>query len=369
MIPLVEPWIDDQCAEAVRSQVASGFLGPGDACRKFGEALTALTGTAHAITTTSGTVALSVAAVALGLKAGDEIAVPAYGVISTINAFAVMGLSPRLVDIDPVTGCMAPEALERRLRPQTKAVCFVNFSGHTGQPVVEVAEICRQRALPLIEDAACALGSSWKGRKAGSFGTIGTVSFSAPKIVTTGQGGALLTNSAELRDRAAAYVDHGDLEWRRTNLHRGIGTNLRFNDVSAALGLAQMEGLAGRLARKRASFDALREVLGEYLYSHDQDDAPLHNIVFSRDPDALVAALRAAGFSATRQYRCLTEHPVYAQLADSPFPVAAWWSRYAVYLPFGLALTPEQASRMGAAAVGSGNNLLRPGNLCEGTHE
>jgi perosamine synthetase len=370
MLPLVEPWIDDACAEAVRAQVASGFLGPGETCRKFAEALTTFTGAAHAVSTTSGTVALSVAAIALGLKPGEEIAVPAYGVISTINAFAVIGLVPRLVDIDPVSGCMDPDALRRRLRPQTKAVCFVNFSGHTGLPLVEVAALCAERGLPLIEDAACALGSSWQGRKAGSFGTIGTLSFSVPKIVTTGQGGALLTNSAELRDKAAAYIDHGDLDWRRTNLHRGIGTNLRFNDVSAALGLAQMEGIQPRLARKRAAFGALRAVLGENLYSHDRADAPLHNIVFSRQPDHLVTGLRAAGFAATRQYRCLTEHPAYAELADISFPVAELWSRHAVYLPFGLAVTAEQASIMAGAVLATGESgLICTKNLREGSHD
>jgi len=358
MIPLVEPWIDEACADAVRTQVASGFLGPGEACRKFGEALTAFTGTEYAVTTTSGTVALSVAAHALGLKPGDEIAVPAYGVISTINAFASMGLSPRLVDIDPVSGCMAPDSLRTRLRPQTKAVCFVNFSGHTGPTLVEVTRLCQERQIPLIEDAACALGSRWQDRKAGSFGTIGTLSFSVPKIVTTGQGGALLTNSTELRDKAAAYIDHGDLEWRRTNLHRGIGTNLRFNDVSAALGLVQMQDIERRLVRKREAFEALRAELGPHLYGHDQADTPLHNIVFSTRPDDLVTALRTAGFQATRQYRCLTEHPAYASLADTSFPVAQSWSRHAVYLPFGLALTPENTARMGRETVAAGSAAL-----------
>lgn len=351
MIPLVEPWIDDACAEAVRGQVASGFLGPGETCRRFAEMLAAYVGTEHCLTTTSGTMALSLAAIALGLKPGDEILVPAYGVISTINAFASIGLSPRLVDIDPATGCMDPAALRLRLRPQTKAVCFVDFSGHAAQPLVEVADICREAGVPLIEDAACALGSSWQGRRAGSFGTVSIVSFSVPKIITTGQGGALFTNSAALRDTAAAYMDHGDLDWRRTNLHRAIGTNLRFNDVGAALGLAQLQTLDARLARKRAAYTALQAALGDRLYAIPNDEAPLYNIVFAPDPDALVQEIRAAGFAASRHYRCLSENPAYAHLGDQAFPGADHWSQQAVFLPLGLALEAEDAARMGRATA------------------
>ena len=107
----------------------------------------------------------------------------------------------------------------------------MNFSGHTGAPLVEVAALCNAKGLPLIEDAACALGHRYNGKSAGSFGTVGCLSFSVPKIVTTGQGGAVVTDDKAVADRAAAFIDHGDLEWRRTNLNRGIGTNLRFNDV------------------------------------------------------------------------------------------------------------------------------------------
>src|SRR5439155_22694223 len=131
-IPLVEPWFPASYADAVRDQVLSGFIGPGRTTQDFAGALAQFVGAPRALLTVSGTVALSVAAHALGLEPGDEILVPAYGVISTINAFAAMGLSPRLVEINRATGCMEPDALRRAIGPATKAVCFVNFSGRTG---------------------------------------------------------------------------------------------------------------------------------------------------------------------------------------------------------------------------------------------
>lgn len=358
-IPLAEPWIAGDCAEAVGKQVASGFLGPGAATTTFAQRLAALAGTRHCAPTTSGTIALTVAARALDLKPGDEIIVPAYGVISTINAFASFGYAPRLVDIDPASGCIDPAALAKCITSRTKAVCFVNFSGHTGAPLVEVAALCNAKGLPLIEDAACALGHRYNGKSAGSFGTVGCLSFSVPKIVTTGQGGAVVTDDKAVADRAAAFIDHGDLEWRRTNLNRGIGTNLRFNDVLASLGLAQLDTLAERLARKRRSYLALREELEGFLFTVPGDEAPLHYIVFSNDPAALVGKLRAQEIGAALQYRFLADHPPYATLDDGDFLGARSWARTAVYLPFGLALSEDDARCVGRAVKSSGVPIKR----------
>ncbi len=353
-IPFSEPWIGPDCAQVVGKQVASGFLGPGETTATFARRIAALCGRQHCIPTTSGTIALSVAAKALGLRSGDEIIVPAYGVISTINAFASFGYAPRLVDIDVATGCIDSSALAARLTPQTKAVCFVDFSGHTGAPLAEVAAFCTARGLPLIEDAACAFGQNYEGKPAGCFGAISCLSFSVPKICTTGQGGAVLTGDKALADRALAFIDHGDLEWRRTNLNRAIGTNLRFNDVLASLGLAQLDTLPARLRRKRLAYQALREELDGCLYSVPGSEAPLHNIVFTDDPAALVSKLRAQDIGAVVQYRFLAEHPPYAKLGDAEFPGARAWGRSAVYLPFGLAMSQDDARRVGKAVRSAG---------------
>ena len=347
MIPLVEPWLDASCAEAVGQQVMTSFVGPGPACNEFAKELSAFVGSPHCILTTSGTIALSVAAKTLGLSIGDEILVPAYGVISTINAFGSIGLAPRLVDVEAGTACMDPNALERSITRSTKAVCFVNFAGHTGEGLSSIASICAARNLPLIEDAACAIGHQYRGRSAGSFGTIGTLSFSVPKTVTTGQGGALFTSSPQLADAALKFIDQGDLNWRHTNLNHEIGTNLRFNDVLAALGTAQMHSLPERLARKLAAHKILRDILGDRLWSPPGQAAPLYNIVFADEPDSLVSDLRARGILAQRHGRALYEHPAYASLGDKPFPMADHWSMHAVYLPFGLALSEQDASNIG----------------------
>jgi perosamine synthetase len=358
LIPLVEPWFPPKYADAVRDQVLSGFLGPGRACQSFSEGLARFAGAAGCVLTVSGTIALSVAAKALGLEPGDEILLPAYGVISTINAFASIGLCPKLVDIDRATACMSWGALEQAISPRTAAVCYVNFSGHTGGNLAQIAQECALRKFPLIEDAAGALGHRYEGRVAGMFGTIGTYSFSVPKVLTTGQGGALVSSDLKLLDHAAAFIDHGDLEWRKTNLNRNVGTNLRFTDIQASLGLCQLRDLDARLARRRASFAALLQALDGYLYQAAGDEAPLHNIVFAEQADELVSALRQRDIHAIRQYRTISQHPAYSMLAGS-YPNADYWTDHAVYLPFGMGLTPEDSERIAAVIRRSGVRLLR----------
>jgi perosamine synthetase len=359
-IPFVEPWLDADCADAVRAQVLSGFVGPGKACEAFARGLSERLGTPYCALTTSGTTALSVAAHACGLRPGDEVLVPAYGVISTINGFASVGLKPRLVDIDAKTGAIEPERLSRRIGPQTKAVCFVNFSGGTDATLVAISKLLSERGLPLIEDAATAIGHRYGGQAAGTFGTVSTLSFSPPKTVTTGQGGAVLTSSPQVADAALAYIDHGDLRWRETNLNRDVGTNLRFNDVLAALGNAQLANLDERLARKRRAHAALREKLGDYLFRVPGDEAPLFNVVFTKEPDRLTAALRSRNIGAVRQYRTISQHPAYAHLAENGYPNSDWWTDCAVYLPFGLAMDERDAERIGSAILETRVELLIP---------
>ncbi len=132
-IPFIEPWLDEECAEEVKRQVASGFVGPGKTTEEFSRAIESSLGVSHCVLTTSGTVALTVAAHACGLSPGDEILVPAYGVISTINGFASAGLKPRLVEIDRHTGCIDPSDLERRDYEENKGDLLRQFFGIHGR--------------------------------------------------------------------------------------------------------------------------------------------------------------------------------------------------------------------------------------------
>ncbi len=345
-IPFCQPWFDSTYADRVREQILSSQIGPGPATAEFASQFASYVGSPYCLLTTSGTVALSVASFTVGLKPGDEILVPAYGVISTINAFATFGLKPRLVDIELQTGCMSPAELKKQITSKTRAVCFVNFSGFTGQNLVEVVNICQEKNFPLIEDAACALGHRFGGKSAGTFGSIGIYSFSVPKIITTGQGGALVMQSRNYFQKARSFIDQGDSNWRKTNLIRGIGNNFRLNDILASFGLAQLQNIEKRVARKKAVYTILQKSLKDKIFQVPDTLPPLHHIVFSRKPLALIKYLNNHGIKAVRQYRTISQHPAYRYLGTSEFPNANFWTRHAVYLPFGLALETKDAERI-----------------------
>lgn len=342
-IPLVEPWIPESYAEAVKDQVLSGFLGPGPQTQAFAQGIADYVGASHGLLTVSGTVALSIAAIGVGLQPGDEILVPAYGVISTINAFASIGLKPRLVEIEKSTGCLSPMHLLEAISDKTRAVCFVNFSGYTGENIVQVKQICDEKGIPLIEDSACALGHQYKGTYSGLLGTVGIYSFSVPKVLTTGQGGIVITQDQAVFEKSAAYIDQGDLEWRKTGLNRSIGSNLRFNDVQASLGSIQLKNLSSCLKRRRETHQILKKALEGRIFTVPGDEAPLHNIVFPENPQLFIQELKNQGISSSRAYSSIPCHPAYHHLAEKTFSVSDFWMNHAVFLPFGVALDPDDA--------------------------
>jgi perosamine synthetase len=348
-IPLAEPWLPAECAEAVRRQVETTFIGPGAASATFAARIAEICGVPAAVPVATGTVALSVAAQVLGLKSGDEVVVPAYGVISVINAFASIGMVPRLAEIDRGTGCIDPDRLSGAVTPRTKAVVYVDFCGSIGPDLDRVAAFCADRGIPLIEDAAWAFGRGTGSRRGGSFGAIGTVSFSVPKIVTTGQGGAVLVHSEERRDAAIAAVDQGDVNWRRTTITYGVGSNLRLSDLAASLGIAATEQLEERRVRKRRVFGVLSSILGERLFHAADGEPAMQHIIFVERPDDVVRQMTAQNIAAARPYRPMYHHPPHANLRDREFPASDFWFDHAVYLPFGVALTEDAADRIGNA--------------------
>jgi perosamine synthetase len=348
-IPLAEPWLPAECAEAVRRQVQSTFVGPGTTTAAFGDRIADLCGVRAAVPVASGTVALSIAAHVLGLRPGDEVLVPAYGVISVINAFASVGMVPRLAEIDGTTGCIDPDLLPEAATSGTRALVYVDFCGSIGRDLGRVAAFCAERAVPLIEDAAWALGRMSSDRRGGASGAIGTTSFSVPKIVTTGQGGAVLVHSEEHQRATVAAVDQGDVDWRQTTLNRGIGSNLRLSDLAASLGIAGTADIDERLARKRKIFDVLSSILGERLFHAADGEPPMNHIIFVDRPDDIVRQLASENIAAVRQYRPMYHHPPFASLRDRDFPASEFWFDHAVYLPFGLALTEVDAERIAHA--------------------
>ncbi|MBL7712458.1 MAG: DegT/DnrJ/EryC1/StrS family aminotransferase [Chitinophagaceae bacterium] len=228
-------------------------------CRKFGVKNSQLL--------SSGTAALSTAMAALGIGAGDEVIMPAFTFVASFEAVIGVGAIPVLADIDD-TLTLDPEAVERAITPKTKAIMPVHMCGSMAQ-LDELKQLCEKHKLLLIEDACQAIGGQYKGKYLGSIGDAGTFSFDFVKIMTCGEGGAVLTNDATVAEKCDQYSDHGHDHYgkdRGADLHPYMGYNYRISELHAAVGLAQIRKLDGFLELQKRNhqiiYNGLKDIPG-----------------------------------------------------------------------------------------------------------
>ncbi|PID42447.1 MAG: hypothetical protein CSB48_10300 [Proteobacteria bacterium] len=350
-IPLAEPKITKKDVTAVSSQLTSSFVGPGKTAEKFGDQLARLTKRNYAIPTISGTVALSIAAKAIGLKPGDEILVPAYGVVSVINAFKTVGLKPGLVDINPHHGCIDTDTIRAALSPDTKAVCYISFLGNIAGSYEETIDFCRKNNLQIIEDAAWSLGRTTARACGASGGDIAITSFSVPKLITTGQGGALFTNDEETQKNSIRLIDQGGINWRKTGDIELPGSNLRMSDINAALGLSQLHSLPKRMNRKQQIFNTINSILEGNLVQPEDGLFPAQNVILVHDRDRVLSEIKKLNIGAASNYGCIYNLTPYVNLKQGCFIGAEFWAKHALYLPFGIGTSKRDMKKMAQAVM------------------
>jgi len=233
--------------------------------REFEAELTKRIGTKYCHLCSSGTAALSIALASCGIGAGDEVIVPPFTFIATIEAVLNAGAVPVFAEIDE-TLCLDPESIQRVITPNTKAILPVHMCGAMAQ-IDEIKSLCAQKGLILIEDACQALGSTYEGKFLGAFGQMGCFSFDPVKTVTCGEGGAIVTSDKELYTAADAYSDHGHDHLgsdRGLEGHPILGANYRISELNAAVGLAQLRKLNFILEKQRAHKKAIRDALSKF---------------------------------------------------------------------------------------------------------
>jgi 8-amino-3,8-dideoxy-alpha-D-manno-octulosonate transaminase len=222
-------------------------------------------GVKHCHMTTSGTTADSVALAAAGVGAGHEVIVPPFTFIAPVEAVISCGAIPVFAEIDE-TLCLSPEGIEAVITPKTKAILLVHMCGSMAK-LDEIIAICKKHDLVLIEDTAQALGGTYKGKKLGSFGDTACYSFDFFKIITAGEGGAVITNSDENYERAHTFSDHGHNhvgDNRGAEDHPILGNNYRISELHAAVGLAQFRKIDYILERQRANKKILKDYLRKF---------------------------------------------------------------------------------------------------------
>jgi perosamine synthetase len=249
-VPLARPDISEDDIAAVVAVLRSPYLSQGPILQEFEKALAAYLDVSDAVAVNSGTSALQLALRVLNIGNGDEVIVPSFSFMAVTNAILSEKAVPVFVDIDPLTCNMDPAKLESALSTKTRAIIIVNSFGFPA-PATEIMAFARRHALVTIDDACEAIGSELNGRKAGTFGDIGIVAFYANKVMTTGEGGALVTNSVSLAARLRSLRNQGRQsgDWFQ---HFEPGFSYRLSDISCALGLKQLRRIEQMLHRREA---------------------------------------------------------------------------------------------------------------------
>jgi len=351
-IPWWQPEVGGAEHELLRSVLDSNFLNDGELTTRFEAEIARLIGAPHAVAVTSGTTAITLALLGLGIGSGDEVVVPDVTFIATANAVTLTGAKPVLADVDAATLCLAPEALRRVLTPRTRAVVPVHVSGRGGT-LAAVLAVAREHGLCVVEDAAEALGSRHGGRPLGLHGDAGCFSFSPNKTITTGQGGMIVTRDARLHARLRELKDQGR-PVRGTggdDAHPTLGFNFKFTNLQAAVGLGQLQYFARRVERQQAIYrlyrDALRDVPGVRVFpcGVDEGEIPQWTDVDADDRDGLDRHLAAAGCHCRRFWHPLHTQPPYRG-PDAAYPVATRAAPRALWLPSAFQLTDAQVGRV-----------------------
>jgi perosamine synthetase len=257
MIRLMVPDVGDEEIEAVARVLRSGHLVQGAQVTVFEAALAQRAGVREVVAVSSGTAALHLSLLALGIGPGDQVIVPAYTWPATANVVVLAGADPVFVDIEPVTFGIDPGELERALQAQGRVRAIMPVHAFGGMAdMTAIADVARRWNVPIVEDAACALGASLSGTSAGAWGVLGCFSFHPRKVITTGEGGAVATNSPELGQRLRMLRNHGLDPSAPTPRFSIPGFNVRLTEFQAALGTSQLSRLDGILTTRRALADA-----------------------------------------------------------------------------------------------------------------
>jgi perosamine synthetase len=365
LLPYGRQLIDDDDVAAVVGALRSDYLTTGPEVELFERELAAVGGSKHAVVVSSGTAALHCAYAAAGIGPDDEVITTPLTFSATANMVVALGARPRFVDVDSKTLCLDPRKVEAAIGPRTRALAPVDFAGHPAA-MDELMEIARRRRIKLIEDAAHSLGGRYHGRRIGSLAHATVFSFHPVKAITSGEGGAALTDDDALAQAVRDFRNHGLVrEPERLARVEGpwsceiqsLGFNYRLSDLHCALGRSQLKKLP-KFSKRRAELVArYRRTLSSEPRLRLLDDLPgcepAWHLFAVRLADGAArarffAGLRRQGILAQVHYLAVNEMPFYRRLGYNPTdtPVALEASQTLVSLPLFPAMTDEDLERV-----------------------
>jgi perosamine synthetase len=361
-IPVCEPVVGRREQAYVREALKTNWISSkGRFVEEFAQNFARFCGAQYCVLTTSGTTALHLALSALGIGPGDEVIIPAFTMIATAFAVSYTGATPVLVDSEPATGNIDVSQIEEKITPRTKAIIPVHIYGHPCE-MDSLMKLARKYKLLVVEDAAEAHGAEYKGQRCGGIGHMGCFSFYANKIITMGEGGAVVTNNKKIAERLKLLADLAHSPKKRFS-HIALGFNYRLTNLQAAVGMAQLERVDDFIAARRRNAHLYNEMLtgipGLRLLVEKEGAKNvywMYGVVvekgFGMSRDELMAALAKKKIGTRAFFIPMHQQPVYRKMGlfkDEKYPVAEELGRRGLYLPSGSGLSEADLERVGSA--------------------
>lgn len=337
-IPQIEPWFGPEEKEALnRYMDEGGWLTEFKRTAEFEQRVAEFTGAKYCIAVNNGTISLTLIALAAGIKAGDEIIVPNYTMIATPNSVKLFGAIPVFVDVEKDTLCMDIECAREAVTSKTKAIIFVNANGrYPKSGIGAFQKLCEEYNLVLLEDSAQSLGSWYPdGEHQGTVGLAGSFSLSTPKIISTGQGGAIVTNDDGMAYRIKRLKDFGR-DGGGNDIHDTIGYNFKFTDLQAVIGIEQMKKLQFRVDRKKKILKQYKTLLAEVaqIKFFDQDlnfTTPWFIDVLVERREEIISFLKENGIGTRIMYPPINKQIAYQSPGD--YPISNKIGTHGLWLP------------------------------------
>jgi dTDP-4-amino-4,6-dideoxygalactose transaminase len=360
-IPVARPWLGEEEAAAAAAVISSGWVAQGPRVAEFESAFAESIGVSHAVALSSCTTALHMALIAAGIGPGDDVIVPSLSFIATANSVRYVGARPVFADVEEATLNLVPETVEPCLTERTRAVILVDQAGMPAD-LERMTRLCKQRGVVIVEDAACGVGATYKGQPVGAGAWLAAFSFHPRKLLTTGEGGMLITSEAEIAARVRRLREHG-MDFSAAQRHASrqpvieqyleVGFNYRMTDIQAAIGLVQLRKLDRMIARRRLLARRYQDLLADVQGLAIMHDPPYGTtnyqgflVALSADfpitRNELLRMLADAGVSARRGVMAAHLEPAYSDQSGPPLPVTERLTACTLALPLFHELTEEQ---------------------------
>lgn len=365
MIPIMRPWLGPEEEEAAAAAIASGWVAQGPRVEAFETAMCARVGATHAVALSSCTTALHLALVVLGVGAGDDVVVPSLSFIATANAVRYVGANPVFADVEETTQNVSAKTIEAVLTPATRAVVVVHQCGVPAD-LDMIHQLCAPLGVGVVEDAACAIGATYRGAPIGGHSDLVAFSFHPRKIITTGEGGMLTTSRLEWSDRLRRLREHG-MSLSAAARHGATGAvieqyletgyNYRMTDIQAAVGLVQLGRLDAIVARRRELGQRYRGLLADLPSLMVVGDPPYGTTSyqsfwvvlpddFPGSRNDLMARMAGEGISTRRGIMASHLEPAFAGHPHGPLPVTERLTSRSILLPLFHQMTNEDQDRV-----------------------